>query len=82
MNIIREIMEVKDGTISVEVPKSLLHRKVEVTVIPLDELPEKSVLQRRTGWPAGFFENTAGCLVDDPIDRAPQGEFEHRGDLA
>ncbi|MBD2596530.1 DUF2281 domain-containing protein [Nostoc spongiaeforme FACHB-130] len=33
------------------------------------------------GWPAGFFEQTAGCLADDPIQRYPQGEYEQREQL-
>jgi Bacterial antitoxin of ParD toxin-antitoxin type II system and RHH len=33
------------------------------------------------GWPAGFFEQTAGCLQDDPLVRYPQGEYEAREPL-
>ena len=33
------------------------------------------------GWPSGFFEVTAGCLADDPIQRYPQGEYEEREQL-
>ncbi|MBE9058858.1 DUF2281 domain-containing protein [Sphaerospermopsis sp. LEGE 08334] len=33
------------------------------------------------GWPPGFFEETAGCLADDPIQRYPQGEYEEREQL-
>ena len=33
------------------------------------------------GWPSGFFEETAGCLADDPIQRYPQGEYEEREQL-
>jgi len=29
-------------------------------------------------WPSDFFEKTAGCLADDPIERAPQGDYEIR----
>jgi hypothetical protein len=29
-------------------------------------------------WPADFFEKTAGGLADDPIERAPQGDYEIR----
>ena len=28
-----------------------------------------------------FFEATAGSLADDPIERAPQGEFELREEI-
>jgi hypothetical protein len=34
-----------------------------------------------SAWPIDFFETTAGCLADDPIDRAPQGEYEYREPL-
>lgn len=26
------------------------------------------------GWTPGFFEQTAGCLQDEPLVRYPQGE--------
>jgi len=29
-------------------------------------------------WPSDFFEKTAGCLANDPIERAPQGDYEIR----
>lgn len=34
------------------------------------------------GWPSGFFEQTAGCLQDNPLVRYPQGEYEQRETLA
>ncbi|MFN6514613.1 MAG: type II toxin-antitoxin system ParD family antitoxin [Nostoc sp. CreGUA01] len=33
------------------------------------------------GWPPSFFEQTAGCLQDDPLVRYPQGEYEVREPL-
>ena len=78
MNVIREIKEVVDSTISIDMPADLLHRKVEVIVIPLDEISGEDEFQERKAWPPGFFENTAGCLADDPIQRGPQGEYEQR----
>jgi len=33
------------------------------------------------GWPPNFFEQTAGCLQDDPLMRYPQGEYELRESL-
>ncbi|MEA5503329.1 type II toxin-antitoxin system ParD family antitoxin [Halotia wernerae UHCC 0503] len=33
------------------------------------------------GWPANFFEQTAGCLQDEPLVRYPQGEYEVREPL-
>ncbi|WP_016951730.1 DUF2281 domain-containing protein [Anabaena sp. PCC 7108] len=41
--------------------------------------PQKS--PEELGWPPGFFEETAGCLADDPIQRYPQGEYEEREQL-
>ena len=29
-------------------------------------------------WPVDFFEKTAGCMQDDPLQREPQGEYEQR----
>ena len=43
------------------------------------DTPQKS--PEELGWPAGFFEETAGCLADDPIQRYPQGEYEEREQL-
>jgi hypothetical protein len=38
----------------------------------------KSIPQQKSpeelGWPAGFFEETAGCLADDPIQTRQQIE--------
>jgi len=82
MNVIREIKEVRKGTVSIDVPATLLHRKVEIIVIPLDEVSSGAEQERQKGWLPGFFEKTAGCFADDPIQRAPQGDYEQRGDLA
>jgi hypothetical protein len=82
MNIIREIREVRQGTISIDVPAALLHRTVEIIVIPLDEVGGGTGREGQKGWPPGFLENTAGSLADDPIQRGPQGDIEPRRDLA
>lgn len=82
MNVIREIKEVREGTVSIDVPAILLHRKVEIIVIPLDEVSGGGERERQKGWPSGFFEKTAGCFADDSVQRAPQGDYEQRRDLA
>lgn len=33
------------------------------------------------GWPIGFFEATAGVFQDEPLVRAPQGEYEEHLEL-
>jgi len=78
MNVIRVIKEVVECKISIDMPEHLLHRKVEVIVIPLDEISSEDERRERKAWPSDFFEKTAGCLADDPIQRPPQEEYEHR----
>ena len=56
--------------------------KVEIIVIPLDEVSGGVEGEKPRGWPPGFFEETAGCFADDPIQRAPQGDYEQRRGLA
>lgn len=29
-------------------------------------------------WSADFFAKTAGCFADEPLERAPQGDYEQR----
>ena len=31
-------------------------------------------------WPADYFETTAGAFADEPLERAPQGDFPNRED--
>lgn len=76
MQPIRQIIE--DAPATIPVPVDMRHRRVEIIFWPLDE---PSTSKEATGWPAGFFETTAGCLADDPIARAPQGGYEQRLEL-
>jgi hypothetical protein len=76
MQPIRQIIE--DAPDSIPVPPELRHQRVEIIFWPLEKTqPELDA----NGWPVGFFEATAGCLADDPIERAPQGEYEQRLEL-
>ncbi|MEN2383759.1 MAG: type II toxin-antitoxin system ParD family antitoxin [Gloeotrichia echinulata IR180] len=45
------------------------------------EVQSSAKTPEELGWPAGFFEQTAGCLQDDPLVRYPQGEYEVRESL-
>lgn len=71
-----------DGTLSVQVPTTLRETDVEVLLVfqPLPTPAEKSQLEA-SGWPPGFFEATAGAWKGEPLERAPQGEYEVRGTL-
>lgn len=79
MNAIHQIID--DAPDTIPVPVELRHRRVEVTFTPLDEKAKAPVETDEMGWPIGFFEATAGCLADDPIERAPQGDYEQRLEL-
>lgn len=82
MNAIREVREISANTLTITVPKTFHHRKVEVIILPFEEdLTEKSPRRRAKGWPKDYFLRTAGCFADSPIERAPQGDYETRDEL-
>lgn len=62
-----------DGVLKLELPLEMTNTDLEVLV----------VLQPRTerSWPPGYFEETAGSLADDPIERPPQGNYERREEM-
>ena len=66
------------------VPEEFQNRDVEVIILPLDEnghAAKDDVGRDEMGYPIGFFEATAGSLADDPIERAPQGDFDIREEI-
>jgi hypothetical protein len=71
-----------DGALRLEVPTGLPATDVEVLIVvqPLsagnDSTPETT-----RSWPEGFFEETSGCLSDDPLTRHPQGDYEVRENI-
>ena len=81
MNFYRETIKNVPSVISI--PKELRNRDVEIIILPLDEETENgnAVGVDKNGYPIGFFEETAGSLADDPIERAPQGEYETREEI-
>ncbi len=44
----------------------------------IDELETQA---QSNGWPAGFFRQTAGAWLGEPLERPEQGEFEKRDEL-
>ena len=51
------------------------------------DLPEHSnvevelrLIDKQSGWPDGYFLQTAGVLKDEIFDRPDQGELPHRSD--
>jgi hypothetical protein len=79
MQPIRQIYQ--DAPDSIAIPEELRHHPVEIIIWPLSEQNPATEETDANGWPIGFFEATAGCLADDPIERAPQGDYEQRLEL-
>ncbi|EDN69896.1 conserved hypothetical protein [Beggiatoa sp. PS] len=74
----------KSGQVEVLFSDLPMGARVEIIAL-IDALPPVEIKQYAitdnkpsTEWPPDFFEKTAGCLADDPIERAPQGEYEIR----
>ena len=76
---IRQIID--DAPDFIRVPDALRHRRVEIIIWPLDEVPDVQQATDTNGWPAGFFERTAGAWQGEPLTREPQGEYESRLEL-
>ena len=72
----------QDGILNLRVPVEVTETDVEVIVVVQDLAPATSLSTPESlKWPAGFFEQTFGCLKDDPIVRGEQGEYESRDEL-
>jgi hypothetical protein len=64
----------------IEIPEALRSRRVEVVFLELDEDEAHGVVAD-VDWPDGLFERTAGAWQGEPLERAPQGEYERRQEL-
>ena len=62
-----------DGILKLEVPLDVADADLEVLVVVHRK--------EKRGWPAGYFERTAGSLADAPLERPSQGEYEERDAL-
>ena len=71
---------IKNAPRLIEVPQELRHEDIDVIFFRRHEKngSRNEVEVDANGYPIGFFERTAGALADDPIERAPQGEYEIR----
>jgi hypothetical protein len=63
----------------IEIPEDLRSRRVEVVLLALDE--DETLTAAKAHWPEGLFERTAGAWQGEPLERAPQGEYERRMEL-
>ncbi|MDM8531836.1 hypothetical protein QUF63_11745 [Anaerolineales bacterium HSG25] len=55
----------------------LLYRIVQAMLTPLERFTTQVQPQSAKSW-ADIVDETYGSLADNPIERAPQGEFEIR----
>ncbi len=46
----------------------------------LDRAEQDELCDSASGWPAGYFEQTAGALAGEDFERPPQGELPRRDD--
>jgi hypothetical protein len=75
MQVVRKIQTVDTTLLSIKIPKSFMHRKLEILVMPAENVKTASV---SADWPPGFFARTAGCFSEMPLVREDQGDYEAR----
>ena len=86
MQAIRQIIETQKLKSLIDIPDDFSSEKVEIIIFPiLSEQktetpfnPEQFFGSSQDAWPEDFFTQTAGCLADAPLERAPQGDYEQR----
>lgn len=74
----------KDGILKLRTSvEGISDQDVEVTLViqPQPSNKQGVDLRKSSGWPQGFFEETAGAWQGEPLTRPPQGEFEAREEL-
>ncbi len=64
----------------IEIPEDLRSRRVEVVFLELEE-DETQTVATKGDWPEGLYERTAGAWQGEPLERAPQGDYERRPEL-
>ncbi|MFW9259301.1 hypothetical protein [Nostoc sp. CALU 546] len=68
-----------DGILHLDIPLGITDKEIEVMVIYQQLEPSASPkIPEELGWPTDFFEQTAGALADDPIQRYFQDEYDTR----
>jgi hypothetical protein len=64
------------GSVRIRLPSAPVHHPVHI-VIEWADLPAAG----EPGWPAGWFDETAGSIDDPTFVRPTQGAFEPREEL-
>ncbi len=69
-----------DGSLQVAIPTGLPETDVDVLVV-VEPRPAGREESAGNSWPEGFFEETFGCLTEDPLVRGAQPQHEAREKL-
>lgn len=70
-----------DGILKLEIPVGLTDADLEVLVVVQPLASPSTTSPEDLGWPAGFFEETAGAWQGEPLIREEQEEYETRDEL-
>ena len=65
-----------DGVLHLSIPLGTPEAEFEAVVV----LQPETASPTDSGWPPGFFEQTAGAWQGE-LERAPQGDYEKREEL-
>ena len=72
----------EDGCLTLQISTGLPASEVEVVVVVQPVAHKtRSAPPDDLGWPAGFFERTAGAWEGEPLVRGDQGTYEERDKL-
>jgi hypothetical protein len=71
------------GTLTLTMPPEMAGQDVELVVVFERVTPTRTAAwsTEATGWPPGFFEQTAGAWQGEPLTREPQGAYQERDHL-
>lgn len=72
-----------DGVLRLELALDMSDTELEVLVVvqPIEAQEALSAIGDQLVWPPGFFEQTYGCLSDEPLVREFEGAYEERDAL-
>jgi hypothetical protein len=68
----------RDGILKLEVPAGFADKDVEIVLIIQELATAPEARPEGEVWPPRFFEDTFGCMREEPMERDPQGEREKR----
>lgn len=67
-----------DGLLKLELPTGVTNRKLDILIV-MQSIEETEVDE--LGWPVGFFDQTYGALVDDPIEGPAEWLLDVRDEI-